>query len=570
MSEINVAQALSKLMKAYGAEYVFTFTGAPQDPLIHSHNQEGVEAVLGRSERSALAMGDAYARITGKPTFGIVQYGPGATYLPASIIDAYWANSPLISISGTTTTATRYKLEYQELDQAPMFPPITKWAGDLPDPKRIADIIRTAVRASISGRPGPAYVGIPSDWFTRPTGLDEEALYADSDCLSIPLTRSAPVTDDISRVVGALSSARRPVIFAGGGVLLSGAWSELTGLAEAMGVPVVTTMPGKGSIADTHPLSVGTAGRYSRRVANETLAACDFCLAVGTRLGSMETDVFKFPAKGTRIAHIDVDPMILGRTYVEEISIVADARVALKMLIDAVDSGELGNAPAVWSDWREKVQDDVRKWRQKLKVVSRNSMEDGRINPYGVLEALNSYMRDDDVVVADTGYMAVWASTLLEREQPGHNILRAAGSLGWAFPAAFGAKLAVGQSRRVIGLTGDGGIGYHIADLESARRLGTPVTQLVMNNGTLAFEYHVQKHLHQESCTAITDFIDIDYGAVARAFGCYGERVFDADELLPALRRAEESGQPAVLDIVVSREPIPPVTRYDTAGIREL
>ena len=150
---LTVSQALAKLVRAYGAEYVFTLTGAPQDPLIEMQNHEGVRVVLGRSERSALAMADAYARVTGKPTFGIVQFGPGSTYLPASIIDAFWASSPLIAISGTTTTKTRYRYEYQELEQTSMFPAITKWAGDLPQPERIADVLRTAVRAAVSGVP---------------------------------------------------------------------------------------------------------------------------------------------------------------------------------------------------------------------------------------------------------------------------------------------------------------------------------------------------------------------------------------------------------------------------------
>ena len=154
MSELTVAQVIAKTMKVYGATHLFTFTGAPQDPLIHAHNHEGIEVVLGRSERSVLAMGDAFARLTGQPTFGIVQYGPGATFLPASIIDAYWANSPLIAISGTTTTATRHRLEYQEVEQLPMFPPMTKWAGNLPRPERIGDVLRTAIRAAVSGRPG--------------------------------------------------------------------------------------------------------------------------------------------------------------------------------------------------------------------------------------------------------------------------------------------------------------------------------------------------------------------------------------------------------------------------------
>src|ERR1700730_11447200 len=161
---MTLSQALAKMIRAYGAEYIFTLTGAPQNPLIEMQNREGVRVVLARSERSAFAMADAYARITGKPTFGMVQYGPGATYLPASIIDAYWASSALIALSGTTTTSTRHRYEYQEVEQTSMSPAMTKWAGDLPQPERLADVLRTVVRSAISGVPGPAYLGIPADW----------------------------------------------------------------------------------------------------------------------------------------------------------------------------------------------------------------------------------------------------------------------------------------------------------------------------------------------------------------------------------------------------------------------
>src|ERR1700739_337236 len=189
---MTVSRALAKLLRAYGAEYLFTLTGAPQDPHIDAQNHEGGKVILGRRERSALAMADAYARVTGKPTFGVVQFGPGATYLPASIIDAYWASSPLIAISGTTTTKTRFRYEYQELEQTSMFPAMTKFAGDLPQPERIADVVRTAVRASVSGVPGPSYLGIPADWFGRSLSIPQE-IYAEPAFLRTPACRTAPL-----------------------------------------------------------------------------------------------------------------------------------------------------------------------------------------------------------------------------------------------------------------------------------------------------------------------------------------------------------------------------------------
>jgi acetolactate synthase-1/2/3 large subunit len=566
-SALTLSQALAKLIRAYGAEYIFTLTGAPQSPLIEMQNREGVRVVLARSERSALAMADAYARITGRPTFGLVQYGPGATYLPPSIIDAYWASSPLIALSGTTTTSTRYRYEYQEVEQTSMFPAMTKWAGDLPQPERIADVLRTVVRAATSGVPGPAYLGIPADWFNKRLAAAPD-LYAEPAFLKTPALRVAPLAQDVERAIALLAGAKRPVLLAGGGVMLSEAWGEFTGLAEALQIPVVTSMAGKGSIAEVHPLAVGTCGRYSRKVANDVVADADFCLAVGTKLSSMGTDVFKYPRKGTRIVHIDLDPNSLGHTYREELSIVGDARVALVMLREARESARPDGNP--WAGWTKQVQGRVAAWREDVERVSRDPALDGRLNPYHLMRLLDHYIVGDDLLVADTGYMAAWAVTMLEQKQPGRSTLRAAGSLGWAFPATFGAKLAVGGKRRVFGLTGDGGIGYHIADLETALRLKIPAVQIVLNNSSLAFEYDVQKYVHGELCPEASEFLDVPFADVARAFGAHGERVTDPEQFIPALRRAEESGKPAIIDVVVSRELPPPVTRYEAAGLRKV
>src|SRR3981081_62143 len=399
-NSLTVSQALAKMVRAYGAEYVFTLTGAPQNPLIDMQNHEGVRVVLGRSERSALAMADAYARITGKPTFGLVQFGPGATYLPASIIDAYWASSPLIAISGTTNTNTRHRYEYQELEQTSMFPSMTKWAGDLPQPERIADVLRTAVRAAVSGVPGPVYLGIPADWFGKRLATAPD-IYAEAAFLKTPALRVAPLAQDVERAIALLAKAEKPVLIAGGGVILSEAWAELTAFAEAMNIPVVTTMAGKGSIADSHALSVGACGRYSGKVANDTLAGADFCLAIGTKLSSMGTDVFKYPRKGTRIVHIDLDPNSLGRTYREELSIVADSRAALTMLRESAVAARVNGSR--WAGWTKQVHASVASWLEDLKRVSHDPLYEGRLNPYHLLSLLNQHLGDTDLLVADTG-----------------------------------------------------------------------------------------------------------------------------------------------------------------------
>jgi acetolactate synthase-1/2/3 large subunit len=473
----------------------------------------------------------------------------------------------LIALSGVIPTTTRYRFEYQEVEQTPMFPPMTKWAGELPQPERIDDIVRTAVRAAVSGVPGPVYLGIPANWFNKRLAAKPD-IYAEPSFMKVSGLRVAPLAPDVERAIALLSTAERPVLLAGGGVILSEAWAELTALAETLQIPVVTSMAGKGSIADVHPLSVGACGRYSRKVANAVLADADFVLAVGTRLSSMATDYFKYPRRDTRIVHLDLDPSTLGRTYREELSMMGDARTALVMMKEAALAAKVNGSG--WAAWTKQVQGRVAAWLVDLERESREPLLGGKLNPYHVMRVIDRYVAGDDLVVADTGYMAAWAVTVLQQKQAGRNTLRAAGSLGWAFPAAFGAKLAVGNKRRVIGLTGDGGLGYHIGDLETARRLNIPVVQIVINNSSLAFEYHVQKYVNEEMCPEASEFVDVSYSDVARAYGCHGETVTAPEQLIPALRRAEESGKPAIVDVIVSKELPPPVTRYEAAGLRKI
>src|SRR5262249_41536956 len=216
------------------------------------------------------------------------------------------------------------------------------------------------------------------------------------------------------------------------------------------------------------------------------------------------------------------------------------------------------------------VQGKVARWLQDVESVSVEPAVDGRLNPYHIMRLLDQHLAADYVLVADTGYMAARAIAGLQQKRAGRHILRAAGTLGGAFPAAFGAKLAAGPACRVLGLTGDGGIGYHLSDFETALRLNIPVTQIVMNNCSLAFEYHVQKYVHGEMCPEASEFLDVPFAEVARAFGGYGERVTAAEQFVPALRRAEESGKPAIIDVAISRELPPPVTRYEAAGLRKI
>jgi acetolactate synthase-1/2/3 large subunit len=564
-SAFTSAQVLARAIESYGAKHVFTLTGHPQDPLAALAEGNQTKVVLARSERSAVFMADGYARFSRKPTFTYAQFGPGVTATIGGLSDPFWGKSPVVSLSSSVSTLTRGRFAYQEIDQAACVSAVTKWHGEVAEAKRIPDMVTRAVIEAISGVPGPTHLDIPAN-ILQGGFPGKPDLRAARRFLEFPAFRVAPSPTSVEAAIRLLATSHRPVILAGGGVVLADAHRELTEFAELLSIPVLTTMPGKSAIRGTHPLCVGVAGVYSRKVANDVLAEADVVLAIGTKLGVMGTADFALPIHGTKIIHIDLDPRTLGRTFVdEEISMVADAKSALQMLIDAARSA------TARKEWVSAVQARLQTWKQEFSELANVETINGAINPRFLLRRLDEFLSDSDIVVADTGFSAAWAGTLLTQKGVSDVFYRAAGSLGWAFPAAIGTQIAAGSSRRVVCLTGDGGLGYHISDLETALRVNSPTLTVVMNNSSLGFEYmgHKLRHRHVED--DLHQFQTTDYAAVARAFGAFGERVENPAEIAPALRRAAESGKPAILDVVISREIAAPTRRFEAfTGIRPI
>lgn len=568
---MNAGQIIGETLKLYGVEYFFSFTGGDQDIWLGLRDA-GIKYVLPHSERSAVAMADAYARLTGKPSFTYGQSGPGAAVCVSGLVDAYWAKSPVICITSDTHSAVQYRHAYQGIDdQQSLFSNITKWNARVPNIGRLPDILRTAIRTAVSGVPGPVHIDIPSELtiFTK-EDLQDVQLYAEPECLKFPAYRRPPAAGDIEQAMALIAHAKRPLILAGGGVVMSEAWEELNRFAEMLSIPVVASAAGKSAIATTHPLAVGVTGNYSRKVANDVVEKCDTYIVIGSNLGDMTTKRWRLPAPSAKIIHIDLDPNVMGANLKEEISIVADAKLALQALIKAGEASGLKKKACPWTDWVHEVQSMVTAWKKAFQKLAKTGGAEGAINPYYVLNVLNKLIAPDDVVVADTGYMGAYAAALVEVKTPGRKYIRTAGSLGWGFPASLGAQTAMQGKGRVICITGDGGIGYHVADIETAVRMGLPVVVLVLNNSTLAFEYHLQKYMYKTEIPEVNDFTDVDYGAVAKAFGAYGEKVTKAGDVEKALRRALDSGRAAVVDFSIDRESYAPVVYYEPIMERQV
>jgi acetolactate synthase-1/2/3 large subunit len=552
-SETRVAHAVARALKDSGIDRMFLITGGDLW-LWRALRDYGIELCLARSEAASVVMADAYARVTGKPAAVYGQWGPGAANVAAALADAWWARSPVVAITSTVPTSVEYKFEYQELDQPPMFAPVTKWQARVTRADRAGELVAQAVRIAGAGCPGPVHVDIPSDTIREPVTLGAGPVAP-----PVP-SPPAPSASAVADILRRLARSERPLILAGNGVLLADAALDFVELAETLSVPVLTTLGGKGSIPENHPLSAGVAGRYSRKVSNDIARDADFVLAIGTDLGGLASDTYTLPADGTEIVQVDLLPESIGQTRPVAASVIADAGELCRALAAAVKPG---SQPRAHGQWRDSVRRRCDAWQVNFDAVVQRPA-DGHVRPEAIVAILREVADERDLVVADTGFMGAWGGSLFPVHTPGRSFLRAAGTLGWAFPAVLGAQLAAPAGRRAFALVGDGGFGYNVGDLETAVRLRIPAITIVLNNASLAYEHVGFKHNHGGDIVhEVCDFLDVDHAKVARAYGMFAARVDSAADFRKALRQAVDQQGPALLDVVVSKERIAPVTSFD-------
>jgi acetolactate synthase-1/2/3 large subunit len=365
-----------------------------------------------------------------------------------------------------------------------------------------------------------------------------------------PAFRPRPAHEEIERAARAIAAAERPVIVAGGGVRLSSAAAELLALAEKLSIPVATSVNGKGTIAESHPLSVGVVGSYSVRSANQVVSEADLVIYVGSNTGDQVTHGWQVPPPGTPVVQIDINPAEVGRSYRGVTPIVGDARMALAMLVDAAAFEGRNADDGSNSAWLERTRQLVQAWRDEVQPLRQSDATP--IRPERLCRELTAVLPEDAVLVADTGYSAIWTATMVHLEHPTQTYIRAAGSLGWAFPAALGAKCAVPE-RPVVAFCGDGGFWYHLSELETARRHNIHTVTIVNNNGGLGqgikdiHNVYGDRPGHPEE---LYRFRPVNFARLARELDCVGIRVERPDEIGDAIRQALAAEAPAVVEVI--------------------
>lgn len=549
------AAAIAKTMAGHGVEHFFHVSGGMISLFVELEDA-GIDLVLARSEKAAAYMADGYSRISYKPGVCYGQAGPGAINLAAGISEAYWTRTPVIALTGSTNLSDLYKFQYQELDEMPFFEPTTKWNAQIFQADRAGEITRDALNISTSGSPGPVHINLhynaANEMGEAPEPRREE--YA----RSYPNGRTHPNMDDLKKVAEILAGANRPLIVAGGGVIISRAWDEVVKLAEYMYIPVATTLSGKGTIPDHHPLSIGVAGRYSSSMANKIVEDTDVVFYIGSRAGGMATDNWTVPGQEATIIQLDIEPESIGRNYYPAARMICDAKLGVQDLLKVVK--EMMKKPE-----KRKYLDTISKLKKEWRSEVASVMESDAvpIKPHRIIKEIRQILGDQDIVVADTGQMGAWTGVLYPIVAPGRTYIRAAGTLGWSLPAAIGAKFAAGDNK-VLDVTGDGGVAYHISELETALRLEKPFVAVVFNNVTLGMLHYGFKWRGDGKALKSSDFIDVDYGKIAEAFNCYGQRVEKPGEIGEAIQNAFDSGKPAIVDVMIDRYELAPTSYYRT------
>jgi acetolactate synthase-1/2/3 large subunit len=509
-------------------------------------------------------MADGFARASNRVGVVTAQNGPAATLLVPPLSEAKAVSIPLVALVQDVTRLGRDRHGFQELDHFALFAGCSKWIRRLDDPARADDYLDMAFTAATTGRPGPAVLMLPKDLLRE---TSQSAAHARSSHLgTFPLDRPRPSAEAVRRAADLLAGAQRPVIIAGGGVHGSGASHVLAELQELAHIPVATTIMGKGSVSEDHPLSLGVMG-YAAGGTNAPsqylmsfIEKADVILFIGSRTNENATDSWRlYPTDATYI-HLDVDGAEIGRNY-EALRLVGDARAGLEDLRDCLKSLDL----SLRADRRSTIIQDIAAGREKARpnLTRLGSSDASPMRPERVMAELERHISPDTIMVADASYSSVWMANYIRATKVGQRFLapRGLAGLGWGLPMALGAKVAH-PNRPVVCIAGDGGFAHVWAELETAVRSKLPVTIILLNNGILGYQKHAELYQFSTYTSAI-NFAPVDHAAIARSCGAGGVRIENPDDLGPAIQAALKSPVATLIEVMTSSDAYPPIRAWE-------
>jgi acetolactate synthase-1/2/3 large subunit len=541
--QMSGAQMLIKCLKEEGVEIMFGYPGGVLLDFYDALFNSGIKHILPRHEQAGAHAADAYARATGKVGVCMATSGPGATNLVTGIATAYMDSVPMVVLTGQVPTHMIGGDAFQEADIIGITRPITKHSYLVTRTEDLPGIIQEAFHIAGTGRPGPVVVDLPKDVlagkgkFIRPDEVDIRGYKP----------KVEGHQGQIKKVLSEIRKAKRPVIYAGGGVILANASKELTAFAENNRIPVTNTLLGLGGFPGRSPLFLGMLGMHGTYQANMTIHESDLILAIGARFDDRVTgNIAKF-APLARIVHIDIDPSAISKNIIVHVPVVGD----VKGVLTELNKLQKKDKP-VWDEIREKWLKQVEAWGKERPLTY--DKESAQIKPQYVIERLSELSPDDTIITTEVGQNQMWAAQFYQFNQP-RTLLSSGGlgTMGYGFPAAMGAQFAY-PDRLVVDIAGDGSIQMNIQELATAVQYGLPVKVAILNNHSLGMVRQWQQLFYDKRYSQSTFEAHPDFVKLAEAYGAVGLRATRPGEVEGVIKKALAVKKPVLMEFVVAPE----------------
>ena len=543
--ECTGAQILLESLRREGVEVVFGFPGGAVIDIYDLLPRYPLRHVLARHEQGAIHAADGYARATGKVGVCLVTSGPGATNAVTGIATAYMDSVPVVIITGQVPTPLIGNDAFQEVDIVGITRPCTKHNYLIKDVRDLAGVIKEAFYLAATGRPGPVLIDLPKDIQQAVT----EYVYPETIKMRSYNPTYSPNPKQVAKVADVVRRAKKPLIYAGGGVIASGASEDLTWLARSLQIPVTATLMALGCFPADDPLWVGMLGMHGTFAANMAISQADLILAIGSRFDDRVTGKISEFAKHAKIVHIDIDPTSIQKNVPVDIPVVADCKSFLTSLRQILEPNlDAAGAAKLHEPWIERIA----AWNKEAPLSY--ATDSDKIKPQQVVEIISKLTKGDAIICTEVGQHQMWAAQFYAFRKPRSFISSGGlGTMGFGFPAAIGAQMAY-PDRLVIDIAGDGSIQMCIQELATAVCYNLPVKIVILNNGYLGMVRQWQELFYAKNYCATCLDVAPDFVKLAEAYGAVGYRVTDPAKVESVLTEAFALPKTVIVDVVVDRE----------------
>ncbi len=552
METMPGARALMKALEKEGVKEVFGLPGGANLPMYDELFRSNIRHILVRHEQSAAHMADGFGRVSRKAGVCFATSGPGATNLLTGIATAQADSAPMLAVTGQVPTKMIGRDAFQESDIIGMANPVVKYAFQPTRQEEVPEVVKKSFYIAETGRPGPVLLDIPKDVQQN----EGEMNFPDVVKIRGYHPWSDPDLENTERAIDLVLSAEKPIIMAGGGTIISSAFSELQALAELLMIPVVTTFKGKGAFPENHPLALGPIGMHGHAEANKLMTETDCVLAIGTRFSDRSVGTFEEFEKNLKIIHMDVDPAEIGKNQTTSVAVVGDVRASLRMMVKMLMKKSIKKTEE--NKWIKHVKEVKEYWRDNLKLPA------GEMTAAKILRKLRDVLPKEGIVTTEVGQHQMWASLFFDVIQPGTFFSSTGlGTMGWGFPAAIGAK-AARPDVPVVDIAGDGSFNMTENSLATSVLEDLPVIVFLINNSSLGMVAQWQRTFYDKRMIGVEQNNCPDYVKLAESYGAQGIRAQSLDELDKAIRVGLKSDVATVIDIPI--DPLEDVLPFVAPG----